>query len=224
MATASEDGLVCVHDTSQSTEENALLSVLNVEAPLRNIGFFGPATNTNCGNKHIVSPGIWCLTGNETMSIWHWDAAQRMCSYGGTDIRTNLTTISNNESSGFGSIDYLVGCHWFEEQQQLALVAGSSNGNAAIFDVCNDGSFSLHGALCRGHMGCVRGFDFAEGARSIITGGEDARLCEWKVETTIGSMSPLANSNLSASTSKPRSGGGPISRRHKGKKTSASPY
>ena len=42
LALASNDGLVVLHDPLALTEENALLSVVNVESPVRRIGFFGP--------------------------------------------------------------------------------------------------------------------------------------------------------------------------------------
>ena len=72
MALASEDRLVILHDTSASTEENALLSVVNVGSPVQCIGFFGPGY-----------AGLYALTGNETMGCYHLDSGQKVCDVGG---------------------------------------------------------------------------------------------------------------------------------------------
>lgn len=178
LATGSEDGLVSIYDTSQPCEESALKSVLNIETSIRSLDFFGPQ------NEQGISPGLWCLTGNETMNVWHWDTAQRMCTYGDNDIRRRLTDAT---SSQFGCIDYLIGAEWNDHQEKLSLLTGSSNGNAAIFHVSNDETFVLDGELIRGHMGCIRAYD-SNGA-SIITGGEDARLCEWSKANQIPGVS-----------------------------------
>jgi len=63
LASASEDGLVVLHDPPALTEKNALLSVVNVGSPVRRIGFFGPGYE-----------GLYALTRNETMGCYHWDS------------------------------------------------------------------------------------------------------------------------------------------------------
>ncbi|KAL7523511.1 hypothetical protein ACHAXR_000215, partial [Thalassiosira sp. AJA248-18] len=85
LATASEDGLIAVHDPSQPSEDAALLSVLNIGAPLRNVGFFGPCFE-----------GMYALTGSETMSVHHWDSAQKVGDVGGAGLRGLLSTAVNN--------------------------------------------------------------------------------------------------------------------------------
>jgi hypothetical protein len=70
IVTASEDGLACIFDTSQPLEETALQSVMNIGSPLRDVGFFGPSMQ-----------GLFCLTGSETMSVWHHDSAQKICDF-----------------------------------------------------------------------------------------------------------------------------------------------
>ena len=70
-ATASEDGLINIYNPSASTEETALLSVINVNCPIRNITFFGPNYQ-----------GLAVLTGNESMVCYHWDSGQLICNVG----------------------------------------------------------------------------------------------------------------------------------------------
>ena len=135
LVTSSEDGLVCTHDTSQPSEELALASVLNVATPPREVGFFGPACE-----------GLYCLTGSETVQIWHHDSAQRIFDFG--DVRERLS-----QSSGL-AVEYLVGCQW--DGSDLSLAAGNSEGDAALFKV-DAGSMSLTHTLSSGHKGCIRG-------------------------------------------------------------------
>ena len=211
LVSASEDGLACIFDTSQPTEEHALKSVINVGSPLRDVGFFGPSFE-----------GLYCLTGSETMSVWHHDSAQRICDFG--DVRNHLSSISGLP------IQYLVGCSW--EQDELNLLAGNGDGEAAIFKV-DTGSISVKRILNGGHKGCIRSFAPCSWNSSIITGGEDARLCEWNLSqngTHATASTSLAESNGIISTSLsvkvqaqvPQCGGGVI--RRKKKKKGHAPY
>ena len=213
LVTAGEDGLVNVFDTSQPNEEAALSSVLNVGTPLRDVGFFGPS-----------GEGLYCLTGSETMSVWHPDSAQRICDFG--DVRARL-----GDSAGMG-IDYLVGCHW--DGRALALLAGNSDGGAAVYRV-DAGSIALTHTLVGGHRGCVRGFVATRGGggaatqaqRHWITAGEDARLCEWNLDGPEAAATAVASAAVSprikSSASNPsQRRGGPI--KHTRKKQSNAPY
>ena len=168
LVSAGEDGLACIHDTSQPTEEAALKSVLNVQSPLRDVNFFGPFLE-----------GVYCLTGSETMSVWHHDSAQRMCEYG--DIRNTLSTNSGIE------INYLVGCCWDSNLNQLNLLAGNTKGDSAIFQV-EANSIGVKRVLAGGHKSCIRAFALSSSSSSsslqtpvIITAGEDSRFCEWNL-------------------------------------------
>mmetsp|Transcript_1377 Transcript_1377/g.2181 ORF Transcript_1377/g.2181 Transcript_1377/m.2181 type:complete len:391 (-) Transcript_1377:301-1473(-) len=201
LISASEDGLACAFDTSQASEEAALKSVLNVETPLREVGFFGPSYE-----------GLYCLTGSESMSVWHHDSAQRICGFG-LDLRSKLS----QAAGGFG-VDYLVNCHWDASQNQLSLLAGSSTGDAALYKV-DAGALSLLNTLRGGHRGCVRSWCPLT-SNVFITGGEDARLCEWEIN-----QSPGTNSNqgfIQGGSKLPEKGGGPLRRQKK--KNTKSPY
>ncbi len=181
LATGSEDGLVCTFDTSQPSEELALKSVLNVQSPIRQIRFFGPNYE-----------GLCCLTGSETMSVWHHDAAQRIHDYFGLDLRQRLSQATNmvsaSASIGGGltggiALEYLVDCHWHESQQQLYLLAGNPFGDAALVQVHPTGAFQICNTLGGGHKGVIRGWfpltSSSQGGMKFVTVGEDARLCEW---------------------------------------------
>ncbi len=203
LVSASEDGLACVFDTSQPTEEMALKSVMNVGSPLRDVGFFGPSFE-----------GLYCLTGSETMSAWHHDSAQRICDFG--DVRNHLSTCAGMP------MHYLVGCSWGREE--LNLIAGNTDGDCAIFKV-DTSSISIKKILSGGHRGCVRSFVPCTWNNSIITGGEDSRLCEWNLSQNGcngGSVQAAKSYSFPSQQQMPRSGGGVIKRQKK--KKGHSPY
>jgi WD40 repeat protein len=200
LVSGSEDGLSCIFDTSQPSEDAALKSVLNVQTPLREVGFFGPSLE-----------GVYCLTGSETMSVWHHDSAQRICDFG-LDLRTQLSQVS-----GGTPMEYLVNCYWDDSQEQLSLLAGNHSGDGGMFKV-DAGSISIQHLLLGGHRGDIRSWcTLAPG--TFATVGEDARLCEWN--TKVGSAVPP--NNLAGSERVNQNAvGGPI-RRNK-TKTPKSPY
>mmetsp|Transcript_12313 Transcript_12313/g.26107 ORF Transcript_12313/g.26107 Transcript_12313/m.26107 type:complete len:469 (-) Transcript_12313:652-2058(-) len=201
LATASEDGLLTIHDPSQPSEEAALLSVLNVGIPLRSVGFFGPAYE-----------GAYALTGNETMSVWHWDSAQKVSDVGGYGLRGMLSdvvgnagwksavaSIGMNTDDAASAVEYLVGCTWsvidevsatsmqmpsVVSSPALHLLAGNSHGDGFVFRMDADQIKPIM-HLKGGHKGCIRDFCWVNGNNNngstnrLITGGEDARLCEW---------------------------------------------
>lgn len=224
LASSSEDGLISLHDPSQSNEEDALLSILNINTPLRNIGFFGPSYQ-----------GIFALTGNESLSVHDWDSAQLVSNVHGMELRSVLCAAvdslvgkkmndMNNDVMSDGSnntIDYLIGCTWSDlststssvaSSPALYLLAGNNQGDGYIFRMdVNQITPVIH--LKGGHRGCIR--DFCWSSNRLITGGEDARLCEWDLT---GSSSSVSNSNVGGTSGWNRShndsaGGGPVSGR-----------
>ena len=104
LATASEDGLINIYNPSASTEETALLSVINVNCPIRNMTFFGPNYQ-----------GLAVLTGNESMICYHWDSGQLICNVGNggggigggmgglRKVLSDTIRLSNNSSSSSSS-------------------------------------------------------------------------------------------------------------------------
>ncbi len=229
LATASEDGLLSVYDPSQPSEDAALLSTLNIGAPLRHIEFFGPNNE-----------GICALTGNETMSVWHWDSAQKVSDVGGMGLRGLLSGAVGK--SGFGveggaAVEYLVGCTWAnancdQDAQQspsgskaLHLLAGNSDGEGYLFRMDADQITPLK-HLKGGHKGCIRDFCWVDngiGGQRLVTGGEDARICEWDLSGT--SSAPLISNNHKMGSGKVKQAKrDDANRKKKGKNKFGSPY
>ncbi len=229
LATASEDGLLSVYDPSQPSEDAALLSTLNIGAPLRHITFFGPHNE-----------GICALTGNETMSVWHWDSAQKVSDVGGIGLRGLLSDAvgkSGLSIDGGSSVEYLVGCTWanancdHEAQQSssnsnaLHLIAGNSEGDGYLFRMDADQITPLR-HLKGGHKGCIRDYCWVDngiGGQRLVTGGEDARLCEWDLSGN--SPAPSMPSSLKMGSGKVKQAKRDDASRKKGKKKKfGSPY
>ena len=203
LVSASEDGLACIFDTSKPSEEAALCSVLNVQTPLRRVGFFGPSLE-----------GVYCLTGSETLSVWHSDSAQRICDFG-ADVRQQLSTLV-----GGASVDYLVDCKWDTHRNDLSLLAGNHDGNAFMYRV-DAGVLSLSHSLQGGHRGDVRAWSpMLSNSKLFVTVGEDARMCEWN---RFGNQTTDIDTAKRAPRSTPPSHGGGPARRQKSK-AKTSPY
>jgi hypothetical protein len=139
LLTASEDGLVCLFDTTQPTEESALRSVLNIGAPCRKVGFCGPDLNT-----------IYCLTGSESVSFWNADSATCVLNFGAAtrQLLSQATTAAHTGASDDGgynttmSVDYLVDAHWDASSQELVLLAGTVGSNTTA-DAASSSSSSI---------------------------------------------------------------------------------
>ena len=209
LLTGSEDGLACVFDTTQPSEEAALKSVMNAQTSLRQVGFFGPNLE-----------GAFCMTGSETLSLWSWDSAQCLADY--SDIRTTL------------GVDYLVNAYWDHSRNDLSLLSGSSNGEAVFstlgITIATNGQrppITTSHRLEGGHRGVVRDW-CPVSASMLVTVGEDARICEWdmtagpsqsvSIDKGVGQPANVAQTQHSSR----KVSGGPT-RRQKNKR-SAAPY
>lgn len=165
LASASEDGLLALYDTTVSDTSETVLAVLNAECPLQRIGFFGPG-----------GAGIWSIDGVDSLALWHGPSAQRIAHFSTLCRNSNMrhvldpghfaAAISNT------GLDYLVGCHYMAETDALALVAGSHQGEVAVLGVSptrveladgwrsgGRGSCSIVGGNA-GHTAMVRAFDW----------------------------------------------------------------
>eukprot|EP00537_Pseudo-nitzschia_pungens_P011305 CAMPEP_0172383710 /NCGR_PEP_ID=MMETSP1061-20121228/1548_1 /TAXON_ID=37318 /ORGANISM="Pseudo-nitzschia pungens, Strain cf. pungens" /LENGTH=449 /DNA_ID=CAMNT_0013112039 /DNA_START=104 /DNA_END=1453 /DNA_ORIENTATION=+ len=180
LVSGSEDGLACVFDTSKTTEESAITNILTVQSPLREVGFFGPK-----------SEAIYCLTGSENLLLYHKDDAvcrkdfgPRFREYLGHQMARyeQGTPAAPSSSSSLPPMEYLVDCSWDSGRQKLSLLAGSSRGDGAMFDVGEQEVTPLH-YLRGGHRGVIRAWSSNPVRSSFLTAGEDARLCEWTIAT-----------------------------------------
>lgn len=225
LLSGSEDGLMCLFDTKQPTEELALQSVMNVTTSIRKIGFCHSSTH------------VYCLTGSETMSIWDTNTATCHCHFDHWNLRQNLTNEMNGTSSSSTTttttqnsnqtIDYLIDAYWDDGINELQLAAGTNSGDVALY-TCTDKQnqvmnhhqqqaqtnvssslyWKVNHILHGGHKGVVRAWcplrlnnNDKSASTVVITAGEDARLCEWNRLGKQLSSRSLFHSNTSCSFS-----------------------
>mmetsp|Transcript_32404 Transcript_32404/g.68992 ORF Transcript_32404/g.68992 Transcript_32404/m.68992 type:complete len:153 (+) Transcript_32404:213-671(+) len=149
---------------------------------------------------------------------------------------------------GNAAVEYLVGCAWTDVSASTAaaaatsspalhLLAGNSRGDGYLFRMDAD-RITPVAHLKGGHRGCIRDFCWIDGggggnSRRLVTGGENARLCEWDLTGGGGEATAGSFGNGGRRTPGNRSGGGgPTSGRTiarakgdgRGKKKLGSPY
>ena len=178
LLSAGEDGLIVVYDTSQPSEESAIQNVLSVQSAVREVGFFGPQ-----------SDGIYCLTGSESLLLYHKDETVCRKDFG-PNLRNDLmhqawgsaaAANNNNNTESFTPIEYLVDCYWDRDREELQLLAGNAEGDCVVYNVGPEGIHARN-RLRGGHRGVVRGWNHLYGNNNnnmFVTVGEDARFCEW---------------------------------------------
>lgn len=167
---------------------------------MRNAGFFGP--EGEC---------VYCCSNTETLSLWHAADAQRIVDYG--DIRAlsrGQSLASSGEGNAEGSrgdwgfdVDYIVGCRYEGEGDRLWLVTGGFEGGACLATVSRD-SITPEAMLSGGHSEQIRTFDWLEG--SVATGGEDAKICLWRIPRNEGDDEMMEGSDLSKDDGSRRDG------------------
>lgn len=181
VVTASEDGVVCMFDTRIPDEDDAAESILYVESAVTKIGFFG-----------LQRENIFCLTGSETLDLWNINTAQRIHHYDRIRDDCNANGIAT---------DYLIDCVYDQQSDELFLLAGNHEGLANVVNIGLKGPGLKHeAALSGGHKACIRSAYYDSDVRTLYTGGEDARLCQWTTNGRSASASPAAASGSSAAS------------------------
>ncbi|KAL7749020.1 hypothetical protein RI367_005670 [Sorochytrium milnesiophthora] len=164
LLSGSTDGLACVYDLQAAgfDEDEAAVAVLNSGSSVNLLGWFGPSLDHICMTTHI-----------ETVSLWGAEGTL-LKDFG--DVRT----LAQNQ---FGiTIDYVVDCHYDAAAQQLALIVGSHTGDLAIFQVQPDAlQLSYAAPVGKAHHDVIRSVAWDVVSGTMVSGGEDARLCQWSL-------------------------------------------
>ena len=152
------------------------------------------------------------------MSLWRADTATVVCDYG-WDTRSRLS-----QAAGGVSVDYMVDACWNETTQQLNVLAGTTAGDAILYSWGgNDSSLRADYFLQGGHRGVIRAWTpLQPGFSTLMTAGEDARLCEWRPTPTFARAAPRPAPTVKRNATTIPGGGGPMRRQRS--KTSTSPY
>jgi len=133
------------------------------------LGFFGDAPAAHA----------FCTSSIETLSIWSLQQGQQLKHF--QQIRREQPEEDAPAAAAASDgIDFLIGCQWDSAAQQLWLLAGEHSGSVHLLHVNADSLEvvqSLRPSTQGGHNSGVRAFHW--GRASLLTGGEDGRLCLW---------------------------------------------
>ncbi|RIA89208.1 WD40-repeat-containing domain protein [Glomus cerebriforme] len=157
LITGSVDGLICNFDLKNFNEDEELVGVINSGSSVNRVGYFGNAEY------------VYCLTHNETFSLWGAPEADLLCDFG--DIRQNSV-------QSLVQIDYAIDCQFDSSTNRLYLFAGSNTGNISMIHV-NANELQLCQTFNGGHSEIVRSICWNPQTNIFLTGGEDSKLCLW---------------------------------------------
>ncbi|KAG2237484.1 WD40-repeat-containing domain protein [Thamnidium elegans] len=151
----STDGMINNYEVTKFDEEEEMISAVNSGSSVNKAGYFGPNAEY-----------IYCMTHIETFSL-HTLEGDTICDYG--DIR----------NIGLTQVNYAIDCNYDPISQRFYLITGSNTGTVDFFHV-NIGQLQHCQQLQGGHTDVVRSLYWNHATQSILTGGEDGRLCAWQ--------------------------------------------
>ncbi|KAK2192205.1 hypothetical protein NP493_37g11023 [Ridgeia piscesae] len=158
LLTGSTDGLVCVFDVSQETEDDALQGTLNSESSVSHIGW--------CGEREC---NVYCTTHIETVHVWQADEF---------DAVTQIKDV-RDAFQGEKKLDYIVDCFQPMGDNRLHVLAGNHSGHLHLLRASSPDCLEYISSLDGGHSQDVRCLTWDAQAEVAVTGGEDSMLCLW---------------------------------------------
>jgi WD40 repeat protein len=165
---ASEDGNVAVFDlTEVIDEEDSFVGAISINSASR-IGFFGPD-----------SERLWCTSNMESLHWWDWRASCDPECSSGAGVTAEAQTAREDMS-----MDYIIRCHQDPSSGTMYCLSGDVEGSVAVYP-CHDTQGRIHfGAsplivLKGGHSGVVRDTITLSDSNSLLSGGEDGKICVW---------------------------------------------
>lgn len=162
LATGSTDGLVCVFDIAQPTEDDALQLTLNSESSVARIGW--------CGEEQR---NLFCLTHIDTLCVWDTQND-------GEDIK--ILNDLKETLKGSDAVEYLVDC--FDANNSLFVATGTHSGDIRLVDISGE-TPTVASTLSGGHNSTVRVAHWDSKTNSLVTGGEDSCLCLWSKDSQL---------------------------------------
>uniref|UniRef100_A0A8C2B911 WD repeat-containing protein 89 n=1 Tax=Cyprinus carpio TaxID=7962 RepID=A0A8C2B911_CYPCA len=165
LASGATDGLVNVFDLSLGGEDDALVTTCNCNSSASSLCWTGKDLDQ-----------LLCLTHDEGLHLW--DVAR-------PDSDDTLTLLSLADARTLvqlpdgASLEYFVGGTWLSDEERILLVGGSNHGELHLLD-CSGHGLRFIKSLKGGHSATVRCFQWDVISQSLLTGGEDGQLLQWK--------------------------------------------
>ncbi|XP_016297748.1 WD repeat-containing protein 89 [Sinocyclocheilus anshuiensis] len=179
LASGATDGLVNVFDLSLGGEDDALVTTCNCNSSASSLCWTGKDLDQ-----------LLCLTHDEGLHLW--DVAR-------PDSDDTLTLLSSADARALvqlpdgASLEYFVGGTWLSDEERILLVGGSNHGELHLLD-CSGRGLRFIKSLKGGHSATVRCFQWDAISQSLLTGGEDGQLLQWKAgaeEISVGKKDSL---------------------------------
>ncbi|XP_035216982.1 WD repeat-containing protein 89-like isoform X2 [Stegodyphus dumicola] len=152
MASSSVDGLINVFDLMGCSEEDALLSTLNIGSSVIRFSW--------------CKENLCCTTGNEEFQLWSVNEPSPYLSA----TRDELSQLSQYKA------DYLIDS--FMVENSLYVASGSNQGVVYLYSA-ETKKLQLSCELQNGHSDVVRSIFYSEKGKFIATGGEDGVVSLW---------------------------------------------
>eukprot|EP00026_Physarum_polycephalum_P011772 Phypoly_transcript_12016.p1 GENE.Phypoly_transcript_12016~~Phypoly_transcript_12016.p1 ORF type:complete len:390 (+),score=60.77 Phypoly_transcript_12016:70-1170(+) len=159
----SEDGLIMVTDITIESDEDYTIQTFNFEQSILNFHFFGPNNESLASISQVGTFAVWDLVNEE---LFH--------NFG--NLREILTT-------DIIAVDYLIKCFYSAVANKLLLVAGSYGGDLFIYSVEGKELILLQ-HMKNAHSDIVRDILWFEQANTMLTVGEDSRMCVWRTSAS----------------------------------------
>ncbi|KAF4106018.1 WD repeat-containing protein 89 [Onychostoma macrolepis] len=179
LASGATDGLVNVFDLSLGGEDDALVTTCNCNSSASSLCWTGKDLDQ-----------LLCLTHDEGLHLWdvaHPDSDDTLTLLSSADART-LVQLPDG-----ASLEYFVGGTWLSDEKRILLVGGSNHGELHLLD-CSGRGLRFIKSLKGGHSATVRCFQWDAISQSLLTGGEDGQLLQWKAgaeEISVGKKDSL---------------------------------
>eukprot|EP00798_Chlamydomonas_sp_ICE-L_P018394 gene18394-24866_t len=220
---ASQDGLIAVHDTTRSlsNDDDSFVAALNLDTSVEELDTYGP-----------LGERLWVRTGTESLHLWDWQRAIVDAKQGGhaafaswpeARVTAAQAAGASSQASLFEEVDYLIGCH-YDPSGRLLMVAGTLAGNIGFFpltETCSEADTSMMTGASMGapimtltgaHTDIVRSVqcwgDSLPGGICGISGGEDSQVCLWSTDPTTVVTNKGSSAGVGGTAGQAGAGGG----------------
>uniref|UniRef100_A0A0B7ASG4 WD repeat-containing protein 89 n=1 Tax=Arion vulgaris TaxID=1028688 RepID=A0A0B7ASG4_9EUPU len=180
LASGSADGLVCIFDLAETSEDDALQITANAESDVSRVGWCGGQNGTDC---------VYCVTSDNSFRVWDAQEGDNCC------------TVSNlSEVYEGGAVDYIVDCipeltACSNNRSTAVLLTGSYSGHLRLLSCTDQDNVKCTlSSLDAGHTATVRCSHWDSKTQTLLTGGEDSQVCLWSP----GPLTQISNKSSKA--------------------------
>ncbi|KAL8292554.1 hypothetical protein RQP46_001166 [Phenoliferia psychrophenolica] len=173
LLSASVDGLVNTYDVRIADEDDAVQSTAQFGASVSSANWMP----LEAGGE---LKGVWGATTIETVQVWNLEESELVTDLG--DVRDVCLEPWRS--------DYLIGAHYNPALGGVCILTGTQKGDIAIINLSDPSRWILEQVLPgvggrtlggQGHADIVRCAHLDTETSTVVTGGEDGRVCVWSL-------------------------------------------